>query len=334
MIDKSKIFVELAFIFTLIFSTSTLKCAEAGVIVDHVPFSCYVDHQVNTYNQPGDSQRAGYISPNVDLITVTQVRHDGWAYGSYPGSGGKRVERWFRISELCADPAYSNRSMNVSGSRQVFRTQNSNEVFGSVSNESVIVLADKGSRLQILYRLNNGSGYKVGWIVNTSIPPQPIPNPNKGFPSSIYLTQVGNNTCTLVSAAMMLRAKAYLNGNNSWSSITESAIKNTAWSGGLKWSWSYMGMSVAHSKTSGISSATLKSLLDQHPEGIVLHCANLQRMHAVWVMGYSGNTFYCSDPLSGYSGDCRPLANSYIGKQCGNNQDRILAQVTAYWYVQ
>ena len=165
---KGKIFIALAFIFTLIFLTNTPNCAEAGVIVDHVPFSCYVDHQVNTYNQPGDPQRAGYISANVDLITVTQVRHDGWAYGSYPGSGGKRVERWFRISELCADPGYPNRSINVSGSKQVFRTQNSNNVFGSVSNESVIVIADKGSRLQILYRLNNGSGYKVGWISSSN----------------------------------------------------------------------------------------------------------------------------------------------------------------------
>ena len=96
---------------------------EAGVVTDSLPFQCYVDHQVDTYNQPGASQRAGYISANVDLIQVTQVRGDGWAYGSYPGAGGKKVARWFRLSELFPDMSYSNRPANVQGAQRVFRTR-------------------------------------------------------------------------------------------------------------------------------------------------------------------------------------------------------------------
>ena len=153
----------LAFV-TIIF----IGTAEAGIVTDRLPFQCYVDHQVDTYNQP-NGQRVGYISANVDLIQVTQVRGDGWAYGDYPGKNG-RVARWFRITELCADPSYSNRSVQVNGSYQVYRTKSGNNTIGSIANETVIVLADNGSRAQIIYRLNNGTGYKMGWVPSSIVP--------------------------------------------------------------------------------------------------------------------------------------------------------------------
>ena len=141
---------------------------EAGVVTDRLPLTCYCDHQVSTYNTP-DGGRVGYISANVDLIQVTQVRNDGWAYGTYPTSRG-RVSRWFRISDLCADVNYSNRSANVSGAQNVFRTNNGGDTIGSVSNnESIIVIADNGSRAQIVYRLDNGTGYKMGWIPSSAV---------------------------------------------------------------------------------------------------------------------------------------------------------------------
>jgi hypothetical protein len=170
---KAKKFLALAFMLVMLIFVGEAK---AGIITDRLPFYCYVDHQVNTYNQP-NGQRVGYISANVDLIRVTQVRGDGWAYGDYPGKNG-RVARWFRISELCADPGYSNRGTNVQGAQNVFRTRNSGDTIGSVSNnESVIVIADNGSRAQILYRLNNGTGYKVGWVPSSAVNPRPNPNP-------------------------------------------------------------------------------------------------------------------------------------------------------------
>lgn len=155
--------------------------AQAGIITDRLPFQCYVDHQVDTYDQPG-GQRVGYISPNVDLVQVTQIRGDGWVYGNYPGRNG-RVSRWFKITDICADPGYSNRGATVQGDQTVFRNRSSYEPLGKVlNNESVIVLADNGSRAQILYRLDNGTGYKVGWVPSSSVPSrnvQPVvPTPN------------------------------------------------------------------------------------------------------------------------------------------------------------
>ena len=144
---------------------------EAGIVTDRFPLFCYVDHQVDTYNQP-NGQKVGYISANVDLIRVTQVRGDGWAYGDYPGRNG-RVARWFRINELCADPGYSNRGTNIRDSQniiKVFRTRNSGDTIGSVSNnEEVIVLADNGNRAQILYKLNNNTGWKMGWVPSSTV---------------------------------------------------------------------------------------------------------------------------------------------------------------------
>lgn len=141
---------------------------EAGIVTDRFPLFCYVDHQVDTYNQP-NGQKVGYISANVDLIRVTQVRGDGWAYGDYPGRNG-RVARWFRINELCADPGYSNRGTNIRGAQNVFRTKNGGDFIGSVSNnEEVIVLADNGNRAQILYKLNNNTGWKMGWVPSSTV---------------------------------------------------------------------------------------------------------------------------------------------------------------------
>lgn len=59
----------------ILFGGMAQPVAEAGIVTDRLPFQCYVDHQVDTYNQP-NGQKVGYISANVDLIRVTQVRDD------------------------------------------------------------------------------------------------------------------------------------------------------------------------------------------------------------------------------------------------------------------
>lgn len=164
--------------------------AEAGVVTNRLPLQCYADHQVNTYNTPGAAKRAGYISANVDLIRITQVRGDGWCYGSYPGAGGKRVARWFRITDVCADAGYTNRSANVRGKQVVYRTRSGGATIGSVSNnEGVIVVADNGSRAQIVYRLDNGTGYKLGWVPSSAVAvqrttPTPVPTPKPASSTS------------------------------------------------------------------------------------------------------------------------------------------------------
>jgi hypothetical protein len=155
---------------------------------------------------------------------------------------------------------------------------------------------------------------------------------NSDLPSGVYFTQEGQTTCTLASAAMMLRTRAYQLGKN-WQGVTESSVKGTAWinGSGLRWSFTYDGMSVAHASYYGMSLTTLKSLLDKNPAGIVLYCGNLP--HAVWVISVSGDTVYCADPLRGYSGKKITLTKSYLGYRY-SSQNNILSHVTAIWYVQ
>lgn len=154
------------------------------------------------------------------------------------------------------------------------------------------------------------------------------------LPSDIFLTQNTNYTCTLASAAMMLRSRMYLSGNSDWSSITEESIKSVAWvTDGLLWNWTYTingsKMTVAHANTSGVTLSGLKSLLNSHPEGIVLYSGNY---HAVLLTAYDGDTLYCADPAPGYSGRQIPLTSSQLGTKFGS-QTGILNNITAYWYI-
>ena len=47
--------------------------------------------------------------------------------------------------------------------------------------------------------------------------------------SEVYLAQQGSSTCTLASAAMMIRARFYKSNNSLWKSVTESSIRSKAW---------------------------------------------------------------------------------------------------------
>ena len=164
--------------------------------------------------------------------------------------------------------------------------------------------------------------------LNTSIAATPLPD-------SIYFTQSTDYTCTLVSAAMMLRAAAYLRGSTSWNTITESNARKVGWKEGkgLYFSFTYVlsgegSISVSHSDTNGLSLATVKALLDDRPEGFVLYCGHYP--HAVFVTDYEGDTIYCADPAR--SGGRRRLDESILAGTY-HSQDGILNNVTAYWYV-
>ena len=156
------------------------------------------------------------------------------------------------------------------------------------------------------------------------------------YPDSFYLTQLVSGTCTLCSAAMMVRACMYINGNANWGQVTETSLRPTAWMNGvgLRWSFTHKvegaSTTVSHATVYGISSSKLKELLDKHPEGIVLYCGKMP--HAVYLLGYEGDVFYCADTVNGYSGKPIPLASSWLGTKY-YSQASILQNVTAYWYV-
>ena len=159
---------------------------------------------------------------------------------------------------------------------------------------------------------------------------------NKDFPSSFYLTQTPKR-CTLCACAMMLRSKLFQGGVSNWSAVTEDYIYSAAWAkfGSLGYSWSCSvdgsTINVNHTSVSGLTIAQLKSILDSHPEGIVIYERAIP--HAILVYDYVGDTFYCADPASGYSGRKITLVESGLKNSGNKTQGAILSGIDDYWYV-
>ena len=171
----------------------------------------------------------------------------------------------------------------------------------------------------------------------TCVPYTPAQAALPSLPSSFFLTQNVNNTCTLCSAAMMIRSAMYINGNSNWAAVTENALRPKAWYNGVGLSWFFSHtvgdttVTVSHTAVSGgVTIEKLKQILDKHPEGIVLYCGKLP--HALFLTGYSGDVFYCADTVKGISGKQVTLKQSWLGFKYGS-QAAVLKNVTAYWYV-
>jgi len=155
-------------------------------------------------------------------------------------------------------------------------------------------------------------------------------------PEELYLTQAGSRTCTLCSATMMVRSCLYIMGNDLWEKVTEDSVAAWAWtSDGMYWNWNYSiegnDLSVAQRGCGGITVDSLKEVLDNHPEGIVLYCGG-SAPHAVFLTDYEDDVFYCADPAMGYAGKRIPLEESLLGDRHGG-QAQILSAVSAYWYI-
>lgn len=103
---------------------------------------------------------------------------------------------------------------------------------------------------------------------------------------------------TLASTAMMLRRAAMLNGDENWAQITEASCREAFWlSGrGLPYNFSYGEMTVGHDRLPGgqANEAVLIDLLEEHPEGIMLHAACVP--HGILLTEYKDGQFYCADP--------------------------------------
>lgn len=139
-----------------------------------------------------------------------------------------------------------------------------------------------------------------------------------------YFKQSRGGTCTLASAAMMLRRRAYLDGLDGWVDVTENSIKSTAWSGGLSHSFTYNAMHVGYATLpSGKAAKTeaLIQILAEHPEGIVLY--DRRQPHAVLLTDYTNGVFYCSDPANGVSAGRVPLSSASIS----------ISGASCYWYI-
>ncbi|MBQ7705191.1 MAG: M23 family metallopeptidase [Selenomonadaceae bacterium] len=151
----------------LVFAVTIFGTAEAAIVADKMPLQCYVDHKVTSYDV-NSGQAVGWIDAEVDLVKITEIYSNGVARGTHPGRNGT-VERLFWARDVFADTNYNNRPAHIDHYQQVYRTPNSNATIGSVNNEDVTVVADNGNRAQIIYRLDNGTGYKMGWVPSSVV---------------------------------------------------------------------------------------------------------------------------------------------------------------------
>lgn len=138
--------------------------AEAGSIpTNRVPLQTYAIKHVDCYLQPNGTQK-GYIDPG-DYVIVTQIRSDGWAYGSYPVGRG-RTRRWFRANDLVSNVGFANQDRySPKANTTVYRNPNYSQSMGSFNNnEAIVVVSDSGQSRQVIYKLSNGNGYKMGWV--------------------------------------------------------------------------------------------------------------------------------------------------------------------------
>ena len=145
-------------------------------------------------------------------------------------------------------------------------------------------------------------------------------NVDAGF----YFKQSRGGTCTLASAAMMLRRRAYFDGRTDWVDVTENSVRSTAWSNGLAHSFTYREMQVAYAtlpSNNQEKTQLLIQLMAQHPEGIVLY--DRTQPHAVLLTDYTNGVFYCSDPAGSVSLGRVPISAASIS----------IAGASCYWYI-
>ena len=156
-------------------------------------------------------------------------------------------------------------------------------------------------------------------------------------PDEIYLKQPKDSvTCTLYAAMMMLRRKAWMD-NKEWRGITEQEVKPIAWNEGLKWHFTYGGMDTWRENFSGgvtEKKQKLISMLEEHPEGIVIYNWNIP--HAVLLTDYTDGVFYSADSDSNplRPKGRIPLSETLIAERCNTkDQDLIINSLGEYWYI-
>lgn len=152
----------------------------------------------------------------------------------------------------------------------------------------------------------------------------------------VFLKQQTSVTCTLSSAAMLLRRTAIIAGYSDWRSITEANIRSVGWVDGLGllWNFSYRNLKIGHGYFSGTSTKEdMLDMLEKYPQGIVIYNGgNKGQSHAVFLTDYDAktDTFYAADPSSVAPKGRVPLTKTTI---VGKNQDEQIKNLTSYWFV-
>lgn len=154
--------------------------------------------------------------------------------------------------------------------------------------------------------------------------------------NSVFLKQHTSVTCTLASAAMIMRRTAIIAGYSDWEEITESNIRNEGWVDGigLLWNFSCYNMTIGHGYFSGPDNKNeMLELLEAYPQGIVVYNGgNEGQSHAVILTDYdkATDTFYVADPSSRAPVGRIKMADSTI---IGETQNEQIENLTSYWFV-
>ncbi len=182
-----------------------------------------------------------------------------------------------------------------------------------------------------------GVVFTIPYNVTAAEEDEVAPIASASVPNDVYIKQQESNTCTLAAATNMIRARFYLSDNDEWKSATESAVHPVGWTNGMglngNFTYSSNGNSVSVNMgtVNGMAVASLKWLLDEHPEGVVIYSQSSQT-HAVLVTDYVGDTFYCVDSDPGCASGRIPLASTVILGRYGS-QANILANINKYWCI-
>lgn len=153
----------------------------------------------------------------------------------------------------------------------------------------------------------------------------------------VFLKQKTSVTCTLSSAAMLMRRTAIAAGYEDWADITEESIRSTAWKEGvgLLWNFTCYDMTIGHGyfdKEKDRKTQILE-LLKQNPQGFVIYNpGNDGQTHAIFLCDYDKeyDIFYVADPANSIAEGRIPIAESSI---YGDTQSDQIDNITAYWYI-
>ncbi len=153
---------------------------------------------------------------------------------------------------------------------------------------------------------------------------------------NVFLKQQTSVTCTLSSAAMLMRRTAICANMEKWEEITEENIRPVGWTNGvgLRWNFTFSNITIGHGYFSDDDNKTeILNLLEQYPQGLVIYNAgNEDQTHAVFLCDYDelNDIFYVADPATNAPEGRIPLIESTIK---GETQDDKLNNLDAYWYI-
>ncbi len=135
---------------------------------------------------------------------------------------------------------------------------------------------------------------------------------------SVFMKQSQRGYCTLTSNVMMIRRAKMLMGDSDWESVTESSVASVGRIGsGMLWNFTYDDVSVSYKTISSVEE--LKTMLAEHPEGVVAY--DSYTPHAILLTDYDEDTdtFYCMEPAQSYPDGRIPVSQALISVQNVNN---------------